>query len=344
VALKRDGIIGTTPQIVACLDLVAQAAGSLVNVLITGETGTGKELFAKAVHRNSSRSDKNFVIVDCGALPQTLIESLLFGYEKGAFTGADRPTSGLIGRANGGTLFLDEVGELPMSIQKAFLRVLQERRFRPIGGKQEIESDFRLVAATNRDLNDMVHKGSFRKDLLYRLNSLIISLPPLRRHPDDITDLARYFLAKSCDTLGLENKGLSPEFLQMLRDYDWPGNIRELENSLEEALIKAQEDPILFPLHLPAPIRIRSASAGLDPERKPLPDEGQEPKDCGEPLLPTFQDIRERTLAEMERNYFNQLLEAAKGSIKEACRISGLSRNRLYIYLKRHQINRLGWR
>jgi len=343
LVLKREGIIGANPQIFACLELVAQAAGSQANVLITGETGTGKELFARAIHINSPRADHSFVVVDCGALPQTLIESLLFGYEKGAFTGADRATTGLISQADGGTLFLDEVGELPLSIQKAFLRVLQERRFRPLGGKQEMESHFRLVAATNRDLNALVHKGRFRKDLFYRLNSLTIDLPPLREHREDIIHLVRHFLAKSCDTLGLETKGFSPEFLQMLYEYDWPGNIRELENNLVESLIKAQEDPILFPMHLPAQIRIKSASAHLSPQRKSFPENISDLKAEKNQKLGTFQEVREKTLADMEQAYFQKLMETAKGGIKEACKISGLSRNRLYIYLKRHDISRFGW-
>jgi two-component system, NtrC family, response regulator len=344
VALRREGIIGSNPRIIDCLDLVAQAAGSHLSVLISGETGTGKELFAKAIHTNSPRSQNNFVVVDCGALPQSLIESMLFGHEKGAFTGADRATVGLITQADGGTLFLDEVGELPLSIQKAFLRVLQEHRFRPVGGKQEIESNFRMVAATNRDLDEMVRKDRFRQDLFYRLNAITITIPPLRQRLDDINELVMHFLTKRCGIMGVETKGLSPEFLQMLRDYEWPGNVRELINSLEEAIIKAPQEPILFPLHLPSQIRIRSASALLGWSKKS--PTGVTPVDMAPPdqSLSTFQEIRESTLAEMEQKYFQRLMELTKGNIKEACRISGLSRNRLYIYLKRHNITRFGWR
>lgn len=343
VALKREGIVGENSQIEACLDLVAQAAGSNVNVLITGETGTGKELFAKAIHANSPRSNKNFVVVDCGALPETLIESVLFGHEKGAFTGADRSKEGLIKQADGGTLFLDEVGELPPTIQKTFLRVLQEHRFRPVGGKQEIESDFRLVTATNRDLDEMVKKGRFRKDLLYRLNAITITIPPLRQRLDDIMELVMHFLAKNCEKMGIETKGLSPEFLQTLRDYAWPGNVRQLINSLEEAIIKARHEPILFPLHLPNHIRIETTSMPLERHKKPLTKEISSEKAQSDKSLRKFQEVRETTLADMEQKYFQHLMESTKGSIKEACRISGLSRNRLYIYLKRHHIDRMGW-
>ncbi|MBW2108709.1 MAG: sigma-54-dependent Fis family transcriptional regulator, partial [Deltaproteobacteria bacterium] len=169
--LKRDGIIGNSAQIKACLDLVARAANTDSNVLITGETGTGKELFARAIRENSARTSRNFVVVDCAALPENLVESVLFGHKKGAFTGADRDRDGLIRQADTGTLFLDEVGELPLSIQRTFLRVLQERSFRPVGGKTELTSDFRVVAATNGDLDKLVAQGRFRRDLLFRLRS-----------------------------------------------------------------------------------------------------------------------------------------------------------------------------
>ena len=179
-----------------CLDLVAQAAKSDANVLITGETGTGKELFALAIHNNSRRARNSFVVVDCAALPKNLVESVLFGHEKGAFTSADRAQEGLIRQADGGTLFLDEVGELSPSVQKSFLRVLQERRFRPVGGKEEIKSNFRLIAASNRDLNDLVQRKQFREDLLFRLRTLTIELPPLRERLEDIKELAQHYIAR----------------------------------------------------------------------------------------------------------------------------------------------------
>ncbi|HJV35276.1 sigma-54 dependent transcriptional regulator, partial [Geomonas sp.] len=226
VSLKRDNIIGNSAKLTACLDQVARAAGSDAGVLILGETGSGKELLARAVHQNSKRADKQFVVVDCASLPDTLVESLLFGHEKGAFTGAERAREGLVGEANGGTLFLDEVGELPLAAQKAFLRVLQERRYRPVGSQRELESDFRLVAATNRNLVQMVEAGQFRNDLLFRLSTFVIELPPLRERQDDIKDLARYFMDKFCERYGLSPKGSCPEFIDMLLAYSWPGNIR----------------------------------------------------------------------------------------------------------------------
>ena len=236
VVLKRDEIIGNSPKLKACLDLIAQASVSDANVLITGETGTGKELFARAVHQNSRRADGCFVVVDCAALPETLIESLLFGHEKGSFTGAEQAREGLVRQAHRGTLFLDEIGELPLSMQKAFLRVLQERRFRPVGSQREVESDFRLVAATNRDLDLMVKQGKFRDDLLFRIRSFIIELPPLRERPEDVKELVRFFLDRLCERYGIAAKGVSPEFLKTMVAYPWPGNVRELANALESTV------------------------------------------------------------------------------------------------------------
>ncbi|HPB38825.1 MAG TPA: sigma-54 dependent transcriptional regulator, partial [Syntrophorhabdus sp.] len=199
VLLKKDNIIGNSPSLRACFDLVAQAAQSDINVLITGETGTGKELFARAIHDNSQRADKSFIVVDCAAMPDNLVESTLFGHEKGAFTGADRSREGLIKLAHRGTLFLDEIGELPPLIQKSFLRVLQEHRFRPIGSSGEEQSDFRLIAATNRKLDRMVANGQFRTDLLFRIQALTIELPPLRERKEDIKELTIHYLRKFCE-------------------------------------------------------------------------------------------------------------------------------------------------
>jgi two-component system NtrC family response regulator len=258
-ALKREGIIGESPKMAACMDLLAQAAGSTANVIVTGETGTGKELLAWAIHENSPRAGKPFIVVDCAALTDSLVESVLFGHEKGAFTGADKAQEGMIKQAHGGTLVLDEVGELNMNVQKSFLRVLQEHRFRPLAGKTEVESDFRLIAATNRDLDRMVNEGHFRKDLFFRLRSLAIELPPLRERLEDIKELAIYHMVRLCEQYGTSTKGLSPEFINALMKYDWPGNVRELVHTMESSLVTAGSEPILFPDHLPVHIRIHLA-------------------------------------------------------------------------------------
>ena len=338
VALKRRGIVGHSFQMKACLDLLAQAASSNANVLITGETGTGKEIFARALHDNSARSHKNFVVVDCAALPEKLVESVLFGHEKGAFTGADRAKDGLIKEADGGTLLLDEVGELPLSIQKAFLRVLQEHRFRPVGGKREEGSNFRLVAATNRDLDDMVQSDQFRKDLLFRLRSLTIELPPLREHPDDIKELAMYHLAILCESSGIATKGFSPDFIEALTAYDWPGNVRELVNTLESTLAAAYHDATLFPMHLPIEIRVRLAQASVGEE---APTQDEKGNAGGAEKLPTLRKFRQAALFELEQQYLQDLISMTKGDINKACRISGLSRSRLYGLLRAHKISRL---
>lgn len=335
-ALKRSQIIGNSPKLNACLDLVAQAAGSDVNVFITGETGTGKELFARAVHENSQRARGNFVVVDCTALPETLVESLLFGHEKGSFTGAEKSREGLVRQAHCGTLFLDEVGELPLPLQKAFLRVLQEHRFRPLGSSREVESDFRLVAATNRNLDQMVERGQFREDLLFRLRSYVIELPPLRERPDDIQELARHYADRFCERYGIAPKGFSPEFIRTLLAYSWPGNVREFVHTMERVLAAARYEATLFTKHLPTNIRIEVTRAAVESD----PPAGQLQATEGVQSLPKLNDYREDIYNEAEKNYLFDLMALSGQNIPEACRISGLSQSRLYALLKKHEISR----
>jgi two-component system, NtrC family, response regulator len=337
VALKLEGIVGDSPKMQACYDVLAQAADSDANVLIFGETGTGKELFARAIHANSSRSQKNFVVVDCAALPESLVESALFGYERGAFTGADKAQVGLIKQADGGTLFLDEVGELPLIMQKAFLRVLQERRFRPLGARQEVESNFRLLAATNRDLDQAVAEGNFRKDLLFRLRSLSLTLPPLREHLEDIKALVLYHSSKLCLSYGLPQKGFAPEFFECLLAYDWPGNVRELTNTLDRALAEARHDPTLYPNHLPSTIRVKAVRNSVSKE---TPEISAAQAVAAGVDLPRLRDYREAAVAQAEREYLKELLTLAQNDLQEACRISDLSQPRLYALLKKHHISR----
>lgn len=338
VALKRESIVGDSPRIRDCFDLVAQAANSNANVLVTGETGTGKELFARAIHDNSSRAGKRFVVVDCTALPETLVESLLFGHIKGAFTGADKAQLGLMKQADGGTLFLDEVGELGLSMQKIFLRALQEHCFLPVGDKQEVESDFRLIAATNRDLDRMARGRQFRDDLLFRLRSLTIELPPLRERTEDIRALAMHHMAQFCNRYGVGTKGFSPDFLEALAVYSWPGNVRELLNVLERVLTMAGDDPVLFPRHLPTDIRIQVAQASLGQAASPQGDVRQTPDHSNS--LPTLRDFRQAAIAKAEKQYLHDLIALTQGHIKEASRISGIARARLYELLNKHNVAR----
>jgi len=335
VVLNREGIIGNSQVLQNCIGSLAQAAASKSSVLITGETGTGKELFARAIHRNCAHRDKNFVVVDCAALPENLVESVLFGHEKGAFTGADRAEAGLIKQADGGTLFLDEVGELPLKVQKAFLRVLQEHSFRPVGSRKEIRSEFRLVSATNQDLAQMVSNGRFRKDLLFRLRSLSLKLPPLRDRREDIRELATHYMDRLCDRYGLPTKDFSPEFLTALQTHDWPGNVRELVNSLESSISVAQRLRTLFPIHLPTHIRAVLARASIQSHSGTHQVQAAGCKEEGDGLS-NLHVLLETT----ERQYLDDLLSFTGWNLKKACAISGLSRSRLYGRLKKHEIKR----
>ncbi|MGD9161486.1 MAG: sigma-54 dependent transcriptional regulator [Desulfobacteraceae bacterium] len=338
--LKREGIIGESPQILSSLELVADASLSDINVLITGETGTGKECFAKAIHNNSMRSKGNFVIVDCAVLPETLVESTLFGHVKGAFTGSDRDHEGLVKQADGGTLFLDEIGELPFSVQKAFLRVLQERSFRPVGGKKVFKSDFRLITATNRDLGRMVEEGTFREDLFFRIKSMMISLPPLREHSMDIQELAMYYVSNICEYQGITIKNISSQFINTLEKYDWPGNIRELVNILEWSIIKARFEPTLYPKHLPEQTRISVACSSMPNFSPKSRNNTCSDNKISSYHLPKYKEFRKRAIFDKEKDYLNELISRSNGNIDKACDASGLGRTRLYDLMKNHGISR----
>ncbi len=336
VAIDRKNIAGDSPRMRACFDFIAQAANSAANALITGETGTGKELFSRAIHNNSPRADKNFVVVDCAALPETLVESILFGHKKGAYTGADKDRIGLVEQADGGTLFLDEVGELPLSIQKKFLRVLQEHTFRPVGGRREVSSDFRLVSATNQDLEDMMQAGKVRNDFLYRIQTLKLTLPSLRESPEDIKDIVLHHLTKICDRENVGIKGVSADFFEVLAAYDWPGNTRQLVSALESALAAASHDQKLYAMHLPADIRVHKARSSVHRGAPSKTGPGVE-TDPPRPL-PKYKDFRKTSLKELERSYLKRLMSLSGNNIKEACRISGLAKTTLYDLLKKHGI------
>ncbi len=376
---KRDGILGESPQLMACLKEMIKAAGSEANVLVTGGTGTGKELFSRAIHANSKRCAKPFVVVDCASLTETLIKSTLFGHERGAFTGADRSLDGLVKIADGGTLFLDEIGELSLSSQKFFLRFLEDRHFRPLGSHREITSNFRLICATNRNLEQMAAEGTFRRDLLYRVCTIRLELPALKDRPSDIPLLARHYAALFCRKYHNDPKELTPGFLEALQNYSWPGNVREFVNCLEEAVNDAGTDPALYQQHLPAGIRIAAfkSTMATDAPAQEFSDEKDatgrseqaapaladlsygEPADATatlkdallqvfEPLataetLPKFSLYRDEVLSAAEKGYFKRLISIAQGNIKAACNMSGMSRSRLYCQLKRYGISRMGW-
>lgn len=348
--LNLSAVVGEGPAMKECYGLLAQAARSDSRVLITGETGTGKELFARTIHQNSRRSKGEFVVVDCASITETLLESTLFGHKKGAFTGADSDRTGLVKLADGGTLFLDEVGDMPLSIQKSFLRVLQERRFRPVGETKEVTSDFRLIAATHRNLQDMVDRGTFRQDLLFRLWTISLRLPALReRGAEDIRALACQQIRKFCDQNGLHPKELAQDFLEVLCADSWPGNVRELFNVLEVAFVTSGENQTLYAMDLPREVRIRVMRASLkegrmEPEEdfsaqslsvasgreggaalpSPLPHRMED--------FPSLKDFK----AEMEARYLDALMEKTGGSPQDMMLISGLSKSHFYALLKKY--------
>jgi len=231
-----DNMIGTSPKMRAIFELIGNIAPQPSRVLITGESGTGKELVARAIHENSSRAKNPFITINCGAFPETLLESELFGYVKGAFTGANENRRGLFHAAHGGTLFMDEIGNMSVTMQVKLYRVLQEGKVRPIGSNEEIDVDVRVIAATNKDLEKEIAEGRFREDLYYRLSVIPIHLPPLRERREDIPLLAREFLGRFAKSMSRKIDGIEPEAMRLLEVYDWPGNVRELENTIERSV------------------------------------------------------------------------------------------------------------
>ena len=335
-SLVRSNIVGESAAIQKCLHEVGNAAATDASVLITGETGTGKELFARAIHENSRRAGKPFVVVDCAALPENLLESTIFGHEKGSFTGAHKRQAGLLAMADGGTVMLDEVGDLPLTAQKTFLRTLQERLIRPIGGEKEIPFDVRLVAATNLNLQKMVEDGQFRQDLFYRIRALEITLPPLRERGQDIEEIALRKLFELSTKYGMEMKAVSPEFFKALHTYKWPGNIRELINVLEYVLASAGSDPTLFPKHLPPEFRVSGLEQKITRTSEGLEGAVNVAGGCDE--LPSLNDFRDRN----ERAYLEELIQRRRGDRKKACLVSGISQSRLYSLIKKHALQGFG--
>ena len=355
-SLERGEIIGDSAGMQECLRQVAKAAPNDINVLITGETGTGKELFARAIHANSPRADGNFVVVDCTNIPADLVESILFGHKRESFTGAKSDREGLFSAADGDTVFLDEIGDLPLETQKSLLRVLQEKRFRPVGSSTEISSDFRIIAATNQDLKAMVDRGEFRSDLYYRLNGAGLHLPPLRERPEDLGPLIRHHVDRICAELGYLDKKISKDFESNLKAYPWPGNVRELVNMLYRAVTDARDEPCLYPHHIPRALLAEIRTRLCKQEGPGCPAHHREPSSSGGstvqtgsgPLddllsmdpLPELRTVRAAVLDHMEAQYTAELMTQCNGNVAQACRISGLSRARIYQLMKKHGLNR----
>jgi transcriptional regulator with GAF, ATPase, and Fis domain len=303
-----SGVLGSSPRIREIFQLLEMVAPSEATVLLLGETGTGKELVAQAIHRNSPRAAGPFVVVNCATLPETLLESELFGHERGAFTGATVRKDGRFLVAHRGTVFLDEIAELPLPIQAKILRVLQAREFEPVGSNHTQKVDVRIIAATNRDLEKMVRQGRFRDDLYYRLNVFQLVLPPLRERLEDLPVLADFFLKKYGQKNRREGMTLAPEALQAFQRYSWPGNIRELENVIERGVIVCQGN-VLTREDLPAP---------LQPQGE-WPAAGGE----GEPGLP-----------ELERQLISRTLERVAGQRRQAAEILGISLDELNLKIR----------
>jgi len=313
-----DNIIGTGRGMKRIFELVETIAGLTSTVLIQGETGTGKELIAKAIHFNSQRKDQKMVSINCGAIPENLLESELFGHVKGAFTGAVQTRIGRFEQANSGTIFLDEIGNMPLALQVKLLRVLQEREFERVGGNSTVKVDVRIVAATSSNLEQMVKDGTFREDLYYRLNVIPIDLPPLRERREDIPLLVQRFIEHFCETHKLDLKTISPHVLKVLMAYDWPGNVRQLENIAERMVALTANRPAILPADLPGEIQNRD-SLNFVPLIE-IPEGGI-----------SFQDV----VTDMERELIVQSLRKTNGNKKLAAKLLNLKRTTLIEKIKR---------
>ena len=310
-----DGIIGTSAGMQDVLRMISRLKDTRTPVLISGESGTGKELVARAIHFRGALAQTNFVAVDCGALVPTLMESELFGYEKGAFTGATKSKAGLFQAANGGTIFLDEIGELPLEMQTKLLRVLQEKEVRPVGSNDKINVDVRVIAATNRDLESAYRAGTFRKDLYFRLNVVTVHLPPLRERRSDIPMLVRHFLNRYAPGTHLP---ITPAAMKCLLQYDWPGNVRELENCIARAVTLGDQH-VIDVQDLPPAIRTEQAASS-------------------EMTAQDASSFSTTALAEMEKMTILRVFDQAHGDKALAGKMLGISRATLYRKLKRYNI------
>jgi two-component system nitrogen regulation response regulator GlnG len=326
-AADVDLFVGRSSQILEVFKAIGRVAKQNVTVLIRGESGSGKELVARALYQHSDRASRPFMAVNCAALPDTLLESELFGHEKGSFTGADRRRIGKFEQCNGGTIFLDEVGDMSPLVQGKVLRLLQEQRFERVGGNETIETDVRLVAATNRDLEQMVDDGEFRADLFYRLNGVTIQLPPLRDRVDDIPLLLQHCLNRArLDLKKPEIEGISPDALEVLQRHDWPGNVRELQSVVRQAVLKAT-GPVIVPEFLPSELEPRSHGDVREPDSG-LPDcdlRGfiEQRLQCGSTNL--YAEVVEM----VERYLLTRVLQETGGNQKQAAEMLGITRGKV---------------
>jgi two-component system, NtrC family, response regulator len=316
---RLENLVGESPEMLAAFKTIRQVAPSTSSVLLLGESGTGKELFAQALHQNSPRRSKPFVKVACAALPETLLESELFGHEKGSFTGAMYSRAGRFELADGGTLFLDEIGDISPTVQVKLLRFLEEREFERVGGNKTFHVDVRIVAATHRDLEKKLAEGTFREDLYYRLNVIQVQIPPLRERGADISLLAHHFLRRYAEANDKEVTGISDEALTLLLRHAWPGNVRELENAVERAVVLSSE-PVLQATHFPT-----------------LRASGATPASTSASASPSGIRIPGSTLADIEREAILRTLESANGSTSRAANVLQISARKIQYKLKEYQ-------
>jgi len=321
-------LVGTSAAMRKLRAALDRLASQDVSILIRGESGTGKELVARALHERGSRRKRRFVALNCGAIPESLIDSELFGHAKGAFTGATTDRPGVFVEADGGTLFLDEIGDMPLAVQARLLRVLQEGEVRPVGGSGVRTVDVRVIAATHVDLTAAVESGRFRQDLFYRLNVVVLSVPPLRERLEDLPILAAHFVRKHAGQVVMS---LTPDALDVMTSYAWPGNVRELENAVMHAIALHQGD-VIMPESLPHAIAARSN--GKLTASIPVSS-----ADGGDDSLPPLTEAKRRASAVFEKNYLTLAMERAKGSISEAARLAGLDRTNFRRLLQRHGID-----
>lgn len=320
-----ENIVGTSPKMQEVYRLILRVAPTNSTVLITGESGTGKELIARAIHYHSLRKDRQFIPVDCGVLSESLLESELFGHVKGSFTGAIVTKPGLFEVADGGTLFLDEIGNISLAMQSKLLRFIQEREFTPVGGTKIKKVDVRLIAATNKDLQEKIREGTFREDLYYRLNIVPIHLPPLRERPEDIPLLAEHFLIKYCREMRKNLKKLSPAFLDLLKRYSWPGNVRELENIMERIVIMTDEEEIK-PQHFPIPIQEKGERVAFQ-----IPKTSEELKELKKLL-------RDKAIEEAERLFVLQALARNNWNVTKSAKEVGMLRQNFQALMRKYNI------
>lgn len=313
---KSDVLIGSGAWITEIYDRIAMVASTDVTVAIFGESGTGKELVARTIHNSSRRNNAPFVVVNCAAIPEQLLEDELFGHVRGAFTDASRDREGLLAAAHTGTLFLDEIGELPLPLQAKLLRVLQSHEFRRVGDDEDRQVDVRIVTATNRELDRLVARGMFRQDLYYRINVFPMQLPPLRDRPDDIALLAHHFIQKYRARLGKPIESLTPDALAQLRAYDFPGNVRELENKIHQAMVIASGTSIG-----PRDLALQPAPRTLNVDT-----------DISRP----FRDLKQEVIDAFERSYLTELLRAHHGNLAAAARAAHMDRKNLWLLVTRH--------